>query len=271
MPNDKPQALSFGNQLKYWRKVANQSQLDLALSCDTSSRHLSCVETERAHPSRHLLLRLCSALEIPLRVRNNILISAGYSPIYEETGLSEPEMAEARVVFEKILNLNNPYPAMLLDRNMDILMCNEGFDSFARFFVKDQSILEEGNWNLLYLLFDPRGMASNITNLESAYTTMTERAKRNLIVGSSDRLTAILDDIAQYRPAEDLSNKPNIAQLIMPLHLKKNDVELDLFTMSATMGVPLNLTLQELHLECGYAVNEAGEQALRKIYEKMAN
>ena len=44
---------SYGELLKYWRKRAGVNQMDLALECDTSSRHLSCVETERAHPSRH--------------------------------------------------------------------------------------------------------------------------------------------------------------------------------------------------------------------------
>ena len=87
------QADSYGNMLKYWRKRAGINPLELALECDTSSRHLSCVETERAQPSRHLLLRLCATLDIPLRARNSILISAGYAPFYSETGLSDPEMA----------------------------------------------------------------------------------------------------------------------------------------------------------------------------------
>jgi transcriptional regulator with XRE-family HTH domain len=99
---------SYGDLLKYWRKRSGVSQIDLALECDTSSRHLSCVETERAHPSRHLLLRLCTTLDIPLRARNSILISAGYAPLYEKTGLSEPEMAEARQVLAHILRTNEP-------------------------------------------------------------------------------------------------------------------------------------------------------------------
>ena len=67
---------SYGGMLKYWRKQRGVNQSELALDCDTSSRHLSCVETERAQPSRHLLLRLCAALEVPLRARNSILIRA---------------------------------------------------------------------------------------------------------------------------------------------------------------------------------------------------
>ena len=135
--------------LKYWRKRAGINQLELALECDTSSRHLSCVETERAHPSRHLLLRLCATLNIPLRVRNSILISAGYAPFYSETGLSDPEMEEARTLLQTILRANEPYPTMLLDRNMDIVLYNQSLEKMFKFFLLDKALLQEEPTNLL--------------------------------------------------------------------------------------------------------------------------
>lgn len=58
----------FGVLLRRWRVVRRVSQLALALDANISTRHLSCVETGRALPSREMVLRLAEALEIPLRI-----------------------------------------------------------------------------------------------------------------------------------------------------------------------------------------------------------
>jgi transcriptional regulator with XRE-family HTH domain len=44
-----------------------ESQLTLALSANVSQRHLSFIESGRAQPSRDIIVRLCDALDIPLR------------------------------------------------------------------------------------------------------------------------------------------------------------------------------------------------------------
>jgi DNA-binding XRE family transcriptional regulator len=62
MPNP-----NFGLLLRRWRAVRRVSQLALALDADISTRHLSCVETGRAQPSREMVLRLADALQVPLR------------------------------------------------------------------------------------------------------------------------------------------------------------------------------------------------------------
>ena len=85
---------NFGVLLRHWRTVRRVSQLDLALDADISARHLSCVETGRAQPSREMVLRLAEALQVPLRERNALLLAAGYAPLYRHTVLDAPE-AEA--------------------------------------------------------------------------------------------------------------------------------------------------------------------------------
>ena len=39
---------------------------------------------------------LASALDIPLRERNTLLLSAGFAPVYRETALDAPAMAHVR-------------------------------------------------------------------------------------------------------------------------------------------------------------------------------
>src|SRR5687768_14654197 len=79
----------FGHLLKQWRSVRRRSQLDLAADAEVSARHVSFLETGRSRPSREMVLVLASALEVPLRDRNVLLASAGFSPAYAETGLDE--------------------------------------------------------------------------------------------------------------------------------------------------------------------------------------
>lgn len=260
------QADSYGELLKYWRKQRGVNQGDLALECDTSSRHLSCVETERAQPSRHLLLRLCATLEVPLRARNSILISAGYAPLYRETGLSDPEMEQARTLLENILRTNEPNPTMLLDRNMDVIMRNQGMERFFEYFMEDSSLLDEEPPNLLRLVLHPRGMGPSIVNYDYVHLTMVERARRSLLTGAPDqRLRDVLHEVMQFSREDKTVEDDRLAHLVMPLEARKGDKHLTIATTSATLGSNLNVTLQELFIETAYPTDEASERVLKSI------
>src|SRR5690606_40044433 len=76
---------NLGQQLREWRTRRRRSQLDLALDCGISSRHLSFIETGRARPSPQTLLRIAETLEVPPRAQNALLMSGGYAPRNPET------------------------------------------------------------------------------------------------------------------------------------------------------------------------------------------
>jgi transcriptional regulator with XRE-family HTH domain len=63
-------AVHAGPLLREWRERRRLSQLDLSSRTGVSTRHLSCVETGRARPSRELLLYLADELEVPKRATN---------------------------------------------------------------------------------------------------------------------------------------------------------------------------------------------------------
>jgi len=69
---------------------------------------------------------LSRALDVPLRDRNELLIAAGYAPIYRQTDLAAPAMAQVRRALDFILRPQEPYPALVLDRHWDVLAVNEG-------------------------------------------------------------------------------------------------------------------------------------------------
>ena len=73
-----------GDLLKTWRTKRRLSQFDLSLQADVSTRHLSYVETGKSKPSKAFVLHLAEHLDVPLRSRNDLLVAAGYVPLYAE-------------------------------------------------------------------------------------------------------------------------------------------------------------------------------------------
>lgn len=131
-PTPKPD-INFGLLLRRWRAVRHISQLHLALDADISTRHLSCVETGRAQPSREMVLRLSEALQVPLRERNALLLAAGYAPLYRQTSLDAPEMDAARRAVDLLLRQQEPFPGIVIDRYWNTLSMNAGTKRFLEF------------------------------------------------------------------------------------------------------------------------------------------
>src|SRR5262252_5927353 len=104
-----------------WRDRRRLSQLELAVRADISTRHLSFVETGRSSPSRGLLLLLAEHLELPLQERNQMLLAAGYAPMYPETTMDSPAMVAIRAGLQRLLDAHEPYPACVVDRRWNLV------------------------------------------------------------------------------------------------------------------------------------------------------
>jgi transcriptional regulator with XRE-family HTH domain len=72
------------------------SQLALASRAGTTSRHVSFLETGRSRPSREMVLRLGRALAVPLRGVNDLLTAAGLAPAYPHTPFQAEDLARRR-------------------------------------------------------------------------------------------------------------------------------------------------------------------------------
>jgi len=83
---------SFAAKVRWWRKQRGISQLDLAQRAGISQRHLSFLELGRSRPSRDMIELLASALTVPLREHNALLVAAGYAPAWRETDLGASEL-----------------------------------------------------------------------------------------------------------------------------------------------------------------------------------
>ena len=151
-----------GELLRQWREQRRMSQLDLALEAEVSTRHLSFVETSRSIPSRAMVLRLAEHLDLPLRERNQLLLAAGYAPIYAAAALDSPQLSAVRAAVRQILTGHEPYPAVVVDRGWNLVDANA---SVALFTDGVAPALLAPPANVLRVSLHPDGMASRIVNL----------------------------------------------------------------------------------------------------------
>src|SRR5215472_15510215 len=114
-------SMDVGALLRSWRGVRHLTQMDLALDAGISTRHLSCIETGRAQPSREMVVRLAETLQVPLRERNGLLLAAGYAPLYPHTGLDREEASAARHAVDHLVAQLEPYPVLGVDRYRNML------------------------------------------------------------------------------------------------------------------------------------------------------
>jgi len=114
-----------GEHLREWRQRRRLSQLDLALEAEISTKHLSFLETGRATPSRDMVLHLAERLDVPLRERNVLLLSAGYAPVFSQRSLEDPALGAARKAVGLVLAGHEPYPALAIDRYWTLINANK--------------------------------------------------------------------------------------------------------------------------------------------------
>lgn len=242
------------------------SQLDLALEAEISTRHLSFVETGRAQPSRDMLLRLADQLEIPLRERNVMLVAAGFAPVFPQRSLDDPALAAARRAVELILTGHEPFPAMAVDRQWNLVSANRMVAPLMRGIDAD---LLAPPLNVIRLSLHPRGLARRTVNLHQWRSHILERLRREVELTADAGLAALLTEVRAYPiPGGEPPRKPSdeFAGVAIPFQLNTEDGGVLSFLSATTVfGTPVDVTLSEMTLETFFPADAATARALRAM------
>ena len=78
--------------------------------------------------------------------------------------------------------------------------------------------------------------------------------------------TALLARLLSYDGVRPVLQEPasyGAASPVLPMHFCKGDVSLKLFTTIATLGIPRDITLEELRIECFFPMDAATADILR--------
>jgi transcriptional regulator with XRE-family HTH domain len=245
-----------GDLLRQWRQRRRLSQLDLALTAEVSSRHLSFLETGRSRPTSEMILRLAEHLDVPLRDRNALLLAGGYAPAYPEHGLAEPELAAVRHALQRVLKGHEPYPAVVVNRWWELVDANAGIALFTRD-VKPE--LLDPPANVLRLSLHPDGMAPRIANLPEWRAHLLARLHHQAEAAGDTRLAELHDELAAYPGGRAEPPQPG-ADVVVPLRYQ----ELSFLSLTAMLGTPMDVTVSELAIESFYPADAATAAALAR-------
>lgn len=268
--NATAEATGVGRMLRQWRAERRISQLDLANQAEVSTRHLSFIETGRAMPSRQMVLVLSSALEVPLRERNSLLLAAGYAPAYRETALDAPEMADVRLALQMILRQHDPFGAVVVNRRWDVVMASEAWTAFVNDLtggackVAGLTVIPPPRPNLMRMLFAPGGLRAAIRNWEQLARASLVRARRD---AAGD---AVAEQIVRGALAEggvpemwDDADLVTPQSLLIPVEIEMRGHVIRLLSTISTLGTAQDITLQELHIESFHPADAQTDALLR--------
>jgi transcriptional regulator with XRE-family HTH domain len=250
--------MDFPAMLKERRVTRRVSQLELALKAGTTQRHLSFIESGRSAPGREMVIRLSESLDLPLRERNELLLTAGYAPAYPETPLDSEDLAPVWQALDHILSAHLPYPAIVIDRYGDIVAVNAA-----------HRILEEDSaqWlrtNAYRLALHPDGMAPRIGNFPEWARHVLRAIEAELGRNPNQRLAALHAELAGYVPPA----RPAAGHLgfAVPLELRTRQGDLRLMTTITSFATAVDVTISELKLEAFLPADAASTDVLRKYH-----
>ncbi|MGW5750598.1 helix-turn-helix domain-containing protein [Nocardia rhamnosiphila] len=250
----------FGTALKDWRKRRRLSQLELALRAGTTQRHVSFMESGRSMPGRGMVVRVAESLQLPLRERNALLLSAGYAPSYPETDLDDPALQPVMDSLRRLLDGHSPYPAIVVNRFGELVAANDGLDVLIEGVAPE---LLEPPVNVLRLALHPRGMAPRILNFDDWAQHVLERPRQDHARAPHERHTAMLAELEGYLPHPPPGGTDHFG-FAVPLRLRSSLGELSLITAITTFATAVHVTISELRLETFLPADSRTAKALER-------
>ncbi|RZT31302.1 helix-turn-helix domain-containing protein [Cupriavidus agavae] len=270
-------AIDFPGLLRYWRGRRGYSQLALSQVAGVSQRHISFLESGRARPSREMVLALAERLAVPLRQRNRLLLASGFAPAYSEHALGSPPLQMVRQAIGLILSKQEPYPAVVLDRFWNLVDANQAYRQLlARLPAERTAAGQDGRLNLMLAVFDPDGLWPLIENARQVGRYLLRRVTQELQGQAHDQTArTILAQIAAWHPdlvdaggelLVDDDPAESAPPPVLPVTLRMGEVRISMFSTLTTLGIPQDVTLQELRIECFYPADDP----TRQVFETLA-
>jgi transcriptional regulator with XRE-family HTH domain len=235
---------SAGELIRFWRTRRGLSQLELSLDANVSTKHLSFVETGRSSPSRQLLVHLAQHLDLPIGERNRLLLAGGFAPPYLEAPYDGDVMRPLRESLRRLLEAHEPNPALIVDGLWNVIEANRA--AGLLWDGVDPALLQ-APINLLRLGVHPGGLPRISSMTAACNAPLIHRLKRRSREDADPALAALVQEVASYLPEDPPAGEAT--QPVVSLRLQTPLGEVELFTVIATLGAPLDVTAANLAIE----------------------
>jgi transcriptional regulator with XRE-family HTH domain len=256
---------SFPARLASLRKWRGLSQLQLAAAADCSQRHISFLELGRTQPSREMMQRLAVALGLSFRQSNDLLLAAGFAPIWSDTPFDAETLAPIRQALDFMLAQQEPYPAVVVDRRWNLLQANKGAVAMVEYLVGP--LTPGAAINLADALVAPDVLRRYLTNWQEVVAYFVRSVEADAAADATKETAALRDRLLSYPGVQESLTTPSAetaAAPILPMRFAKGQVSLELFTTMTTLGMPQDATLQEMRIESFFPLNEETRQVFAR-------
>jgi transcriptional regulator with XRE-family HTH domain len=247
-----------GPLIRERRLAAGRSILDLAVDAGVSARHLGFVELGKARPSPELLMLIADRLGVPVRERNEWLVAAGHAPRHPETPLDAAALGTVRRSLQAMLDAHEPFPAVAVDRCWTAQLWNDA----AVWLADGIPTSARGDpTNMFHVSLHPDGFARRTRNFEqwSRYLLgQLDLIVRRTRSAEATELAATIETWPGIAPRDRWSRwVGDVQDPVLPWLVERDGVVLSLFTVMATLGTPVDITLSEMTIELFLPADEA--------------
>jgi transcriptional regulator with XRE-family HTH domain len=264
------QPRDFSQHLRDARQRAKLSQLALAIRSGVTQRHISFLESGRARPGRDVATRLANVLGLTLLEHNALLNSAGFTASFPHSDPDSPCMQPILRAVSRMLAHHEPYPGLAMDRAYNVLLTNQAFDRLLHEVAPVDELWQrtcgEGTRNLLKLTLHPLGLRSHMEDFASLASGVMERASRE--AGHCAELAEVLRTVHEYDGMAKVAGSANAITQQGPVFLETYVIggrRLRLFSVTSTMGAPIDVGAQSLMVECFFPSDSDGEALLGSL------
>lgn len=231
------------------------SQLALAAAVGTPARHISFLETGRSRPGADLVLRLAEALNVPLRARNELLDAAGLAAAYAHHPLGDAVLEPYRRAITHTLGALDPYPAIVIDRGLEIVDSNAAAKRLFAFPATGRVP------TLVELLFGAAGFRQQLLNFAEVAWAWHDRLDRE---SSGDPAAqALLQRIAHELRDTARTTEGEADELLICPTLRVGDKVVRTIGMTIRFAPGREVTLQELSIEVLYPRDALADAVFR--------
>lgn len=243
---------AFGTLFREMRQGKRLSQMDFALACEVSPKHISFLETGRSKPSKGMVLHLAQMLKADLAGTNRLLSAAGYSQVYSHQDLEAPGMSMIREALEHLLKGHLPYPAVVFDHEYYLVMANQAMQAMMADMVALGAQFP-ARPNFLLSLLDSQGIKPFVDDWQTIACHMLQRVYHEHLAGPfRDQPNRLLEQ-ALAVPGVPNHWKSHVVEHLdypaIPFTLNLGERRLRIFSTIATIGTPLDVTAQNLRIE----------------------
>src|SRR5262249_9161526 len=164
---------------------------------------------------------------------------------------------------------HEPYPAFVVDRCWNLLRANRGAANLTEFLTGPAPADTPSEpINLAIALVSPDGLRPYIVNWQDVVLYFLRGVQADGQADGAPATASLLDRLLSIHGVPGLSEilAPEADQApVLPIHFRRDDTSLRLFTTIATLGTPRDVTLEEIRIEFFFPMEDPTAEAFHRV------